>query len=323
MAELMYPNIYSIQIPLPNNPLKSLNSYIIVSEDRNLIIDTGFNQSECKEALFGGLHELSIDLAKTDVLLTHLHADHTGQAKALEDKGARIYAGTTESITIQEMADPHSWTRIKDLITKYGLEKYGILIENLPGYRYRPEKLSCCHPLAEGDQLRYGDYVFSVVDIPGHTPGHIGLYEPNQGLFFCGDHILNSITPNITLWNYGLDSLAQYLASLAKVRSMDIRRLFTAHREGVEDYKTRIDQLIGHHHKRLQEIMNILEQGDKSACEVASLMKWEIRAKSWEDFPIAQKSFATGEAASHLEYLFHGGQIHRTCTEGVMYYRLP
>lgn len=51
----MYPNIYCNRIPLPKNPLKSLNSYIIKSPERNLIIDTGFNQPECEAAFSDGV----------------------------------------------------------------------------------------------------------------------------------------------------------------------------------------------------------------------------------------------------------------------------
>ena len=323
MPQQVYPHIYCIRIPLPNNPLKELNSYVVVAPNRNLIVDTGFNQPECEEALFGGLQELGVDLTSTDVLLTHLHADHTGLARKLEKQGARILAGATERVTILSSSDSSSWTRVTAMIKKYGLEKYNVPLEKLPGYRYRPEELDAVYPLTEGDELTYGDFTFAVVDSPGHTPGHIGLYEKKKGLLFCGDHILASITPNITLWSYDLDSLAQYLASLAKVREMNIRTLFTAHRAAVADPTARIDQLICHHQQRLQEILQILAGGEGSAADVAAQMKWEIRAKDWEEFPVAQKVFATGEAAAHLEYLFHAGQIQRTTADGVMYYSLP
>ena len=78
MAIEVYPNIFKVEIPLPNNPLRSLNSYIIKSENRNLIIDTGFNIKECKDALMKGIEETKIDLKKTDLLVTHLHSDHAG-----------------------------------------------------------------------------------------------------------------------------------------------------------------------------------------------------------------------------------------------------
>ena len=43
-------NIYRKTVPLPNNPLRDINAYIITGE-KNLLIDTGFNRPECEEAL--------------------------------------------------------------------------------------------------------------------------------------------------------------------------------------------------------------------------------------------------------------------------------
>ena len=53
MTEQIYknPDIYKIYVPLPNNPLKNLNCYVIKTKDKNLIIDTGFNIEECYNAL--------------------------------------------------------------------------------------------------------------------------------------------------------------------------------------------------------------------------------------------------------------------------------
>ena len=321
MIELVYPKIYCSKIPLPRNPLKELNSYIVVSADRNLIIDTGFNQPECADALFKGIEELGLEIAKTDVLLTHRHSDHTGLASMLEEKGASIYAGHKESIAIHKMLSGEAWKDMEQRAKLFGLDKYGITVDDHPGYRFRPQPFKKCTTLKAGDVLRYGEYNFEVVDIPGHTPGHIGLYEAQHKLFFCGDHILASITPNITFWGFEQDSLAQYFASLRKVAAMQIEWLFTAHREIVRDHKARISELIEHHETRLAEIMHILGDGKKNASEVAALMHWDIKAKSWEDFPKAQKWFATGEATAHLEYLVNLSKLQRTTIEGTMYYQ--
>ena len=320
MLSQIYPQIYCNQIPLPNNPLKYLNSYILVSPDRNLIIDTGFNQPECEAALVAGITELGLDLTKTDVLLTHRHSDHAGLAGLLEQRGAHIYVGAKERESIQEMFNPDFWTGMDNLMIQYGLGEYDITVNNHPGFRYRSQAISHCDSLSEGATLRYGDYTFSVIDIPGHTPGQIGLYEAKHHLFFCGDHILDSITPNITFWGFEQDSLAQYLDSLRKVATLSIDWLFTGHREIIRDPGTRINQLINHHAIRLAETLHILEKGSQSAAQVAARMKWEIRAKSWEDFPKAQKWFATGEAAAHLEYLFNTGRISRENVDGTLHY---
>lgn len=67
MVEQLYhnPDIYRIYVPLPDNPLKYLNCYVLISDGETLIIDTGFNRPECKQALFDGLDELQVDFAHT------------------------------------------------------------------------------------------------------------------------------------------------------------------------------------------------------------------------------------------------------------------
>ena len=78
MTEEIFPGLYRIKIPLPESPLKYLNSYVIKSDDKNLIIDTGFNRKECLDAMNNGLKEINVDLADCDFFITHLHADHFG-----------------------------------------------------------------------------------------------------------------------------------------------------------------------------------------------------------------------------------------------------
>ena len=94
------------------------------------------------------------------------------------------------------------------------------------------------------------------------------------------------------------------------------RRLFTDHRR-------RIDELKQHHQYRLDEVCSILEPGSpKHAYKVASEMSWDIRCNNWDEFPIAQKWFATGEAIAHLNYLQNSGRISRTdVTNTIQYIR--
>ena len=54
-------NLYRIEVPLPKNPLRSINSYVIKDPDRNLIIDTGMNREECLNVLEAGLKSLGVD----------------------------------------------------------------------------------------------------------------------------------------------------------------------------------------------------------------------------------------------------------------------
>ena len=56
-----------------------------------MLIDTGFNRIECREALWCGIHELDLDLKKTSVFLTHFHSDHIGLADDFVKAGCPIY----------------------------------------------------------------------------------------------------------------------------------------------------------------------------------------------------------------------------------------
>lgn len=318
MLTQVYANIYKNEIPLPHNPLKTINSYIILSENRNLIIDTGFNLPECKDALFQGIKELGVDLVKTDLVLTHLHPDHVGLAAALKNEGVHVYIGKVDG-------EWSSRSSREDLSKRFQflnkiLDLGGNIINTFDkdfGANIPFEFI----PLSEGDSFALGDYVFETVDIPGHSPGHIGLYERNHRLFFCGDHILDEITPNITFWGFEQDILAVYFQSLKKMYEYDIDYLFTAHRSIIRDHKRRIKELLTHHEDRLKEIIEILSQGEKTPSETASAMQWDMRYK-WMDFPATQKWFASGEATSHLEHLVQIGIAERIPSDGKLYYGL-
>ena len=193
MIREVYPGIFVNEIPLPKNPLKVLNSYMILSEERPLIIDTGFNLEVCKRALMEGIEELSIDLKKTDLVLTHMHMDHSGLADYLSELGCTVYIGKKDGILLNNYRTSPDLvlgqlSKVLNLNTELNVtEVEAFEIEQKAHLEYTP--------LKEGDALEVGPYQLKVIDIPGHSPGHIGLYEREHKLFFCGDHILNEITP--------------------------------------------------------------------------------------------------------------------------------
>jgi glyoxylase-like metal-dependent hydrolase (beta-lactamase superfamily II) len=101
MTEEILPNLFRIKIPLPENPLKYLNSYVIMGSKRNLIIDTGLNQKECLDAMQTGLHKLNVDLGETDFFITHLHADHFGLVSRLVTVTSKTYFNRPDTEIIE------------------------------------------------------------------------------------------------------------------------------------------------------------------------------------------------------------------------------
>ncbi len=309
MEEIL-PSLYKIEVPLPGSPLKVTNSYVIKGAERSLIVDTGWNQEDCMEALVSGLKECSVDLKQADFFITHMHADHSGLVSSLAAEGARIYFGQADAEIIRS-STPEHWERMINFASKCGFprEELERAIGNHPGRRYSPDNsLNFCI-LKDGDTIDIGDYLFKCVETPGHTPGHICLYEPSKKVFICGDHILFGITPNITLSSEEGNPLREYLVSLDKVYDLEVELVLPGHRSVFRNQKGRIRELEQHHQTRLEEVIGILAKGKQNAFQIASQMTWDIGYKAWALFPPAQKLFAFGEALAHLKYLEEEGQV--------------
>jgi glyoxylase-like metal-dependent hydrolase (beta-lactamase superfamily II) len=124
-----------------------------------------------------------------------------------------------------------------------------------------------------------------------------------EGAMLLGDHVLFDITPNITNWEGVDDSLGNYLDSLRAIRAYDVALPLPGHR-GRGAFRARIDDLLAHHEHRLAEALEVVKKyPGNTAYFLAGHMTWKIRANSWEEFPLAQKWFAVGECASHMDYL--------------------
>jgi len=308
MIEEISANLYRIEIPLPGSPLKAINSYVIKNTERNLIIDTGWNQEVCIEAMKAGLKELGVDTKKTDFFITHLHADHFGLVSNLNTDTSKIYFNQPDADRFKSGFRLDAFLNFARL-NGYPENELEKALQSHPGLKFRAKENLAFHILKEGDILSIGNYGFKCIETPGHTWGHMCLYEPDKKIFVSGDHILNDITPNIQLWSDEWDPLKEYLASLDKVYQLDIELVLPGHRGIFKNCKERIHELKRHHRNRLDEIVSILEKGKMNAFRVASKMSWDIVSDSWDLFPVSQKWFATGEAIAHLKYLKEEGRI--------------
>lgn len=317
MVELVYkvPEIYRIFIPLPKNPLKSLNCYVIKSKNRNLLIDTGFNRIECLEALREGIKKLELDMEKTDVFLSHLHSDHCGLINKIATEKSKIYMSKIDYDYLYKNLEGSNWGKIEKKFLEEGFPKE--ISEELKKSNqakiFAPDKIFKALLIEDRDVLKLGEIELKSILTSGHTPGHLCLYMEKEKILFSGDHILFDITPNITFWLGVEDSLKEYTDSLKKIRELKIFKTFPGHRKGENSPYERIEEILEHHKLRLEDTMKVIESEEKlSAYEVASRMKWNMRSKKWSEFPNNQKWFAVGETIAHLDYLINRNKIKKS-----------
>jgi len=324
MIEEVLPQIFRIEIPLPNNPLKALNAYLIKGNKRNLLIDTGFNQPECRAAMDAAINEAAISMATTDILLTHAHSDHSGLVHHLATPTSRVFCDAYAAKYF-EADQSQRWRNFNEMIAQSGLGD--VRLSDHPGYTYATEPVENVHIIKDGDTISVGKFNLRCISTPGHAPDHICLFEPERKILFSGDHILGSITPNNTIWvspwTITRDLLGEYLHSLDKIARLEIEITLPGHREIIRDCYRRIRELKDHHQQRLIEIINVLGQKKMNGAQIAAKMQWRMRNRTWEEFPVTQKIFATGEALSHLTHLVFQKVLVKELFDGIVYYARP
>lgn len=323
MSEEILPGLYRIEVPLAGNPLKSVNSYLVRSVGRALIIDTALSRPECRDYLLGELGALGVDPASADFFLTHRHGDHRGLVSFIAGVMSKVYIGKHEIAFIKRHG--YGERRIPDEAVRNGFPKDDIerAFRNPQG---RPDTVAASlnyQTLGDGDILSAGGFYFRCLETPGHSPGHLCLYEPGKKLLVSGDHIIPEISPNVSAWFNDGSPLDDYLASLDKVLPLEVKLVLPGHRQPFRNFKGRIRELKRHHWVRTEEALRILADGiANNAYQVAAQMSWDINYPSWEDFPVVQRWFATGEAMAHLRFLEHQGKVRRHTAGGQDRYSL-
>jgi glyoxylase-like metal-dependent hydrolase (beta-lactamase superfamily II) len=138
----------------------------------------------------------------------------------------------------------------------------------------------------------------------------VGLWHSETGSLFSGDHVLNRISPNITLWDLDHDYLGMFCANLKRVRSMPVRHLYPAHGTPLIDINGRIDELLSHHSIRLHRMEELVRTAAHPvpAFYVARDVEWS-QGDKFVDISIQQKWFACSETLAHLRHLVNEGRL--------------
>jgi glyoxylase-like metal-dependent hydrolase (beta-lactamase superfamily II) len=305
------------RIPTPT-PLGvgDINCYLLFPPEgaRGLtLIDTGVKTPESFEALRTGMKALGVafeDLAQ--ILVTHAHMDHFGQARLLRElSGARVLASRGEAERMRFHFSPAA-DRRAFVVREF--ERWGVPAALVEGQsrlgelaRSIQDPIEVDATVDDGDVLAIQDLRLSVIATPGHCEAHVVFYEPELRVLFSGDHLLTDISPVPLLVfpeREGLPrpkSLVRFLHSLARVEPLDCDAVYPAHGDVIRDHRKLIAGYRLHHERRKLQILRRLAGGPATP--------WELARRLFPAVYEAQVYLVMSEVIGHLEVLAEDGSI--------------
>lgn len=309
-VELIAPGVHSVPVAFPQNPMRYTLSYVLLDDDECVVVDPGFDSDEGHGQLLGALARLDVGPKEiSGIVATHFHTDHLGMAARLvRGSGAWVALGEDERRNISAFQDAHE----ESALDRARMRTWGVPEERVAEAAMSPQGLLDMRLLADadrrlgdGDTLSVAGRNWRIMETPGHTPGHICLWDDDGELVLTGDHILPRISPNVSLEIRGdTDPLRHNIESLRRIAGNDHYEACPAHEYRFRGVGGRARVLEAHIAERSREVLDVLDQGASTVHEVARQLTW---SRGWESLGQLQFRLALSESAAHIRYLATSG----------------
>jgi len=321
------PGIYQLQLPLTGFPTGYANVYVVPGEAGCLMVDTGWDTEASFDSLKKQLSEIGFALDDIkQIVVTHCHTDHYSMANRLERLScAEIYVHKLDLEVIESRFNSGDdfIEQTNRFLRQNGVPNAELAGPNPPLPEISPTSNNVV--LRGGETIPVGAFNLKVLWTPGHSPGHISLYEPAQKLLFSGDLVLPTIASNIGLHlQYSSNPLADYLKSLNMVKRLEVKMVLPAHEYIFRNLQQRVEELIQRHEQRNTKIMAVIADGTpKTAYRVSRAISWspESERAGWEGLPSWDKRLAVLETLAHLEFLRFNDKLDKFLADGIVFYR--
>jgi glyoxylase-like metal-dependent hydrolase (beta-lactamase superfamily II) len=314
-AERLRPGLWSLPVPIPNNPLGYTLVYLIESDRGPVLVDTGWDAAVTWSRLVERVAGTGHDIADVyGVLVTHHHHDHHGLSGRVRDaSGAWIamHPEEAELITRRRITSDEWKLRVAEVLLEAGADEHDLAALPAPGADGTdPLPVVPSRLLGDGERADVPGWEVRALWTPGHAPGHLCFVLERERLLLSGDHVLPGISPHVGLYrdDPDLDPLGDYLRSLERLDGLDVDEVLPAHEHRFPDLHRRRKELIDHHGIRFSAIERSLARDRATAWDIAREMPWN---RAWDDLGPLMKRAALGEAFAHLRTLERRGTVRR------------
>ena len=290
-------NILRLRAPNPGPMTFTGTNTYLIGEGARAVIDPGPNDPAHLAEI---LNALPPGDTISHIFVTHAHLDHSPLARPLaEATGAKVYAfglaTAGRSAIMQRLADDQMSRKDNSLGGGEGVDK-----------AFRPDITLAC-----GDTISAPTWALTAIHTPGHFCNHLSFQMGD--IVFTGDHIMGWSS---TLISPPDGDLADYYASLDRIKTAAPRLCYPGHGEPIDDPLTKINELRAHRDMRSQQILDALRDGPATAITIASRLYTAI--------PPALLPAATRNTLAHLIDLASKNKIsHKDSLQILTEFNLP
>lgn len=293
-------NVFMVKIPVPF-PLKFVNCYLFKGSQGWGVVDTGINYPPAQEAWKAAFDQLNLTSKEIGTIyVTHYHPDHYGLAGWLQElSGAPVFMSEIDGGAVEPVwKSDRRWVDTSRFFFANGMP--ADLVEKIAERGVKTRDMVRPHPtittVADGQEIALGDKTYKALYTPGHTDGHMCLYNQEEGILLSGDHLLPNITSNISRWPGASENpLGNFLQSLQKIGELDITLVLPSHGPVFSSASKRVAEFMDHHKERLNAVLEAVGKESLAYDVCARVFGPDLSTYDWR--------FAMSETIAHLDYL--------------------
>lgn len=320
--------ILRMQLPIQFTGLGHVNCYAMEDERGFTLVDPGLPGEESWNGLLGRMGQAGIPVGRVHtVIVTHSHPDHFGGAARLrEESGADILTHRSFKLFWQQEDDlddtpsdaldePEHWSRPTPWGSQFTPPSESAMTSMREEMRSARNSPRPTRRVDDSEVVTLGRREWVALHTPGHTPDHLCLFDPADGVLLSGDHVLPTITPHIGGLGASADPLAEYYASLERMSGLEgVTVALPAHGHPFVDVAGRVTEIERHHDGRLDRLRAVSKDFGRPA-QVREFMEHLFSERVWG-------SMAESETYAHLEHLRQTGSADAEWIDGQLCFDL-
>jgi len=210
--------------------LLQANLWYLRGRERDLLVDTGNGAAPLAPVLA----RFARGRRGLICLVTHAHIDHIGGFHEFERRllhpAEQAAAARIDDLTPLATA---TWpAELRDRFADSGFLLPPVLMDAVPYAGFDPGAFRIVpaaptHFVQGGDEIELGGRRLTVIELPGHTPGSIGLIDHDERVLLSGDAVYEGGLID-TLPESDVDA---YLSTMERLRALDVDTVYPGHGE--------------------------------------------------------------------------------------------